>query len=177
MSCYFKEKVYFKGCWWKWGKKIPSREVREVLPLGLMARIGHWHLCTCGDWSLVRNWRSPGAWLGFPDWVTSFVPRMSCCPTKSVSFLSVFWFCSWESQFLGRLMRSLGSLRRRKWSGVLQEEKSSNLFFFKHRADHCATKQLTLLKDMFCLKLCTDDYITTMYTAWGHVFPSWEPSD
>ena len=29
---------------------------------------------------------------------------------------------NWESQFLGRLIRSLGSLRRREGSGVLEEE-------------------------------------------------------
>ena len=44
-------------------------------------------------------------------------------------------------------------------------------FFFKPRANDCTTKQLILLKDMLSLKLCTNDYITTMYTAWGHVSP------
>ena len=62
-------------------------------------------------------------------------------------------------------MRSLGFLKRSKGSGVCKEEKRANLFFFKPRPDHCATKQLVLLEDVFCLKLCTNDYITTMYTA------------
>ena len=34
------------------------------------------------------------------------------------------------------------------------------------------TKQVVLLKGMFFLKLCTNDYITTMYVAWGLVSPS-----
>ena len=46
------------------------------------------------------------------------------------------------------------SPRRREGSGVLKEEKRTNIFFFKPRADDCTTKQLILLKDIFSLKLC-----------------------
>ena len=41
--------------------------------------------------------------------------------------------------------------------------------FFKPRADDCTTKQLILLKGMFFLKFCTNDYITIIYLAWGPV--------
>ena len=81
-----------------------------------------------------------------------------------------------ESQFLGRLIRNPGSPRRRKGSRALEEEigiwssqgreKDKKIFFFfKPRADDCTTKQLISPKDMFFLKLCTSDYITTMYPA------------
>ena len=33
------------------------------------------------------------------------------------------------------------------------------------------TKQIILLKDIFFLKLCTHDYIPTMYPVGGHVSP------
>ena len=39
------------------------------------------------------------------------------------------------------------SPRRREGSGVLKEEKRTNIFFFKPRADDYTTKQLILLKD------------------------------
>ena len=42
------------------------------------------------------------------------------------------------------------------------------LFFFKPGANDYTTKQLSLN---------SKDYITTMHPAWGHVSPSWEPSD
>ena len=86
----------------------------------------------------------------------------------------------WESQFLGRLIRSPESPRRKKGSRALKEEvgvwgsqggEKDKFFFFKPRADDCTTKQLILLKDMFSLKLCINDYMTTMYPAWGHVSP------
>ena len=93
----------------------------------------------------------------------------------------------WEGQFLGRLIRSLRSPRRRNQSGVLKEkigvwssqgrEKDRHFFSYKPRADDCTTKQPILLKRMFSLKLCTNDCITTMYATWGHVSPSWEISD
>ena len=79
------------------------------------------------------------------------------------------------NQILGRLIRNPESLRGREWSGALEEgievlssqegEKNKFCFFFKPRADDCTTKQLILLKDMFALKLCTNDYTTTMYPA------------
>ena len=78
---------------------------------------------------------------------------------------------SWESQLLGRLIRSLGSPVRKESSGVLKERKEQT-FFSKSGANDHTTKQLILLNDMFFLKLCTNDYITTMYAAWGHVSPS-----
>ena len=60
-------------------------------------------------------------------------------------------------------MISLGSLRRKRGlgllgqrSGVLKEEKKTNAFFSKPRADDYTIKQLILLKDMFSLKRCTN---------------------
>ena len=38
----------------------------------------------------------------------------------------------WESQFLGRLIKSPGSLRRIEGSGVLKEEKRTNPFFLHY---------------------------------------------
>ena len=50
--------------------------------------------------------------------------------------------------------------------------------FFKPRANDYTTKQFILLKGMFFLKLCSNDYIITMYLAWGHISPSQqEPCD
>ena len=46
-----------------------------------------------------------------------------------------------------------------------RKRKGKIFFFLKPRADDCTTKQLILLKDMFSLKLCNNDYITTMYPA------------
>ena len=43
--------------------------------------------------------------------------------------------------------------------------------FFKPRANDYTTKPLILLKGMFFLKLCTNDYITTMYLAGWCVSP------
>ena len=80
----------------------------------------------------------------------------------------------WDSEFLGRLIRSLGSPRRRNPSGALKEKigvwssqgrEKDKHFFYKPRADDCTTKQLILLKDVFSLKLCTNDYITTLYAS------------
>ena len=76
-----------------------------------------------------------------------------------------------ESQFLGRLISSLGSPRRKEGSGVLKERKGQT-FFSMPGANDYTTKQLILLNDMFFLKLCTNDYIAKMYPAWGHVSPS-----
>ena len=90
-----------------------------------------------------------------------------------------------ETQFLGRLIRSLGSPRRRKGPGVLEEEigvwnsqrggkdkhlfslyipqsqSHKRLFFFKPGTDDYTTQ----------FKLCTRDYITTMYPACGQFSP------
>ena len=82
------------------------------------------------------------------------------------------------------MIRNPESPRRRKGSGDLEGEKGTNVFstslclsyirhfFFKPRANDYTTKQLILLKGMFFLKFCTNDYITTMYLAQGHVSPS-----
>ena len=48
--------------------------------------------------------------------------------------------------------------------------------FFKPWASDYTTKQLILLKGMFILKLCSNDYIITMYVAWGQISQQ-EPSD
>ena len=90
---------------------------------------------------------------------------------------------NWESQFLGRLIRSLGSLRRKKGSGALkeelgvwnsQEEKDKQLSFsstflslshIKHLFS--LSLELMITQHTAQFKLCTKDYITTMYPAWG----------
>ena len=72
----------------------------------------------------------------------------------------------WESQVLGRWIRSLGPQRKRKKSGDIKKdigvwsspgEEKDKHFFFKPRDDDCTTKLLILLKDMFFLKFCTND--------------------
>ena len=72
----------------------------------------------------------------------------------------------WESQVLGRWIRSLGPQRKIKKSGDLkkdtgvwssQGEEKDKRFFFKPRDDDCITKLLILLKDMFFLKFYTND--------------------
>ena len=87
----------------------------------------------------------------------------------------------WESQFLGRLTRSLGSLRRER-SGVLEETgiwnsqgggKDKHLFFstflslshIKHFFS--LSQELMITQQMTLFKLCTKDYVKTMYSAWG----------
>ena len=90
--------------------------------------------------------------------------------------LSCYWvqICSafhkisqwiWESQFLGRLIRSPGSPRRRKGSGALEveigvwnskEEERTNLFCVHSLVNY--TTQF---------KLCTRDYTTTVYPDGG----------
>ena len=70
----------------------------------------------------------------------------------------------WDSQFLGMLIRSLGSPRRRKGSRALKEE------IGVWNSQGGGTK---VLFSTFLSK----DYITIMYPALGHVCPSWKPSD
>ena len=88
---------------------------------------------------------------------------------------------NWESQFLGRLIRSLGSLKWKKGSGALkeelgvwnsQEEKDKQLSFsstflslshIKHLFSLSLELMITQQTTQF--KLCTKDYITTMYPA------------
>ena len=53
---------------------------------------------------------------------------------------------------------------RRVWSSQ-GGEKDKFFYFFKPRADDYTTEQLILLKDMFVLNLCTNDFIATMYPA------------
>ena len=90
-------------------------------------------------------------------------------------------------------MRSLGPSRRNgsrtleKKKGVWgswRGEKDKHLFFtflclshkglkglpllFKPRANDYTTKQPIFLKDMFFLKLCTNDYMTTVHLDWGY---------
>ena len=57
-------------------------------------------------------------------------------------------------------------------SGLSVSPPISINFFFKPRANDYTTKQLILLMDMVFLKLCTSDYIPTMYPALGHISPS-----
>ena len=80
---------------------------------------------------------------------------------------------SWESQFLSRLIRSLGSWGRERGLEFSRRRKGQMSFFSsKLGANDYMIEQLILLKDMFFLRLCSNDYITTMYPAWEHVSPS-----
>ena len=89
-----------------------------------------------------------------------------------------FLICYWESQFLGRLIRSLGLPRRRYGSGVLKKEKRTNFFFFSSTFLSLShIKGSFLLAQSWCLynktthlELSTKDYITTMYPAWCFYF-------
>ena len=84
------------------------------------------------------------------------------------------------SQFLGKLIRSPGSPRKRKGSEALEEEiwvwnsqgggKDKRLCFFFSSA-FLSLKELSpelmITQQTTRFKLCTKDYITTMYPAWG----------
>ena len=76
----------------------------------------------------------------------------------------------WESQFLGRLIRSPGSPRRKKGCGALEGEvgvwnsqggEKDKIFFPLH--------SLVLVNYTTEFKLRTRDYTTTMYPAGGQV--------
>ena len=87
------------------------------------------------------------------------------------------------SQFLGRLIRSPGSLRRRKGSGALREEigvwnsRGEGQFFFPMflRLSHIKvcfwffvclffslSPELMIMQQNSSVKLCSQDYITTI---------------
>ena len=82
--------------------------------------------------------------------------------------------------YLSRLIRSLGILKRRKGSRALQKEKRTNMFsfyilclshfffFFNIRTNDYTKKQFIFSEGMFWLKLCTNDYIRTMFPALGN---------
>ena len=55
-------------------------------------------------------------------------------------------YARWESQFLGRLIRSPGSPRRREGSGILKEEKRINFYFLHSLVFSLVTQS--------CLTLC-----------------------
>ena len=93
-------------------------------------------------------------------------------------------YIQWESQLPGRLIRSPRSPRRKEGSGALEEEigvwksqggrKDKGLFFsstflslshIKHFFSLSPKLMITQQTTQF--KLCTKDYITTMYPAWG----------
>ena len=87
---------------------------------------------------------------------------------KLISIVLVIPF-NRESQFLGRLIRSLGSPRRRKGSGTLKEEGRTNIFFFSTFLSLSHIKhifslspELMITRQTTQFKLCTKDYITTM---------------
>ena len=75
----------------------------------------------------------------------------------------------WESQCLGRLIRSPGSPRRRHGSGTLEEEIGvwSSQGGEKDKHFFSLSLKLMLHNKTTQLKLCTKDYIITMYPAWG----------
>ena len=74
---------------------------------------------------------------------------------------------SWGTNFFSILL--CFSHIRFVLSSELLWQQSLTLIFFKPRANDYTTKQLILLKGVFFLKLCANDYMTTMYLAQGHV--------
>ena len=71
-----------------------------------------------------------------------------------------------ESPFLGRLKRSPGSLRRRKGSGALKQEKRTNLFsstFQSHKMLLSLSLELMITQQTTQFKLCIRDHVTTMH--------------
>ena len=62
----------------------------------------------------------------------------------------------WESQFLGRLIRSLGSLKRRKRGSGVLEETIGVWNSQEGGKDKC-----------FFSTFLSKDYVTIMYPAWG----------
>ena len=78
-----------------------------------------------------------------------------------------------ESQFLGRLIRSPGSPRRRKGLGFYRRRKGQTFFFPLYILSHIKLSFFFFFfkpgTDDYTIqfKLCTRDYITTMYPAWG----------
>ena len=86
------------------------------------------------------------------------------------------------SQFLGRLIRNLGSPRRRKGSGALEAEigvwnckgggKDKHLFLFSTflslshiKCFFSLSPELMIMQQTSQFNLCTKDYITIMYPA------------
>ena len=65
--------------------------------------------------------------------------------------------------------RGLGPLRRRKeqFFSPIFRVLAIYIYVFFFRTNDYTTKQLIFLKGMFSLKLCTNDYITTMFPALG----------
>ena len=75
---------------------------------------------------------------------------------------------SWESQFLGGLIRSSGSPRRRKGSGAPKVEIGALEFSRRRKGQtFCPLHSLVLVNYTTQFKLCTRDYTTTMYLAAG----------
>ena len=81
------------------------------------------------------DWSTPGLPVHrqLPEFTQTHVHWVSDAIQPSHPLLSAspltFNFSQWESQFLGRLIRSLGSPRR-EGSGILKEEGRTNFFFF-----------------------------------------------
>ena len=76
--------------------------------------------------------------------------------------------CMWESQFLGRLIRSPGSQGRESGSGALEME-IGDLEFSRRKGQTFFSPLhfLVLVTYTTQFKLCTRDYTTTMYPAGG----------
>ena len=68
----------------------------------------------------------------------------------------------WESQFLGRLIRSPGVPKERGVWNSQGGRKDKHLFFF-----FFSLHSLVLVNYTTQFKLCTRDYITTLYPGWG----------
>ena len=136
--------------------------------------------CLFTPQSFITVWNSASFLV---DFLSSSTRRQSLWRKKTRVFLV---HCYWESQFLGRLIRSLGFPRKRKESGALQVEigvwnsqgrEKDKLFV--------STFLKALVNYTTQIKLCTKDYVTTMYPVWGQFLrqfledspPSWKPSD
>ena len=99
----------------------------------------------------------------------------------------------WESQFLGRLIRSLGSPRKRKGSGALKEEMGSGIFKKEENTSiFLFFSTFLTLGHIICFFSLSPELIIAqqitqfkLYTELRNknvsclriVFPSWKPSD
>ena len=117
------------------------------------------HSCRCkGNWKTDERVRLKGSWGQVLSFQWFFWILWNCCGTQDTTtawnglkWAEIQWTVmiddrkrpvqrKWESQFLGRLIRSLGPPQRRTRSGALKEEirfwnsqgggKGKHLFFF-----------------------------------------------
>ena len=109
------------------------------------------------------RWKTNHWWPRDGNWI------VTDCSWTEEDFWGVMEILGWESLFLGRLIRSPGSPRRRKGSGALQKEKGvwgikgkrTNIFFFTLLC-------LGQYNSVSCLKTC----FSLTRTLWL-IFLSW----